>query len=33
MKGTAQHWTFKLKAKTENAENDAFIMSYYPRNG
>ena len=33
MKGAAQHWTLKLKRKSENVGNITSIMTYYPRNG
>ena len=32
MKGTARHWTLKLKRKSKNVRNITSIMSYYPRN-
>ena len=33
MKGTARHWTLKLKRKSKNVGNITSIMGYYPRNG
>ena len=33
MKGTARHWTLKLKRKSKNVGSIASIMGYYPENG